>query len=171
MGAINPLDILEQRFELELMHPKCSFTERKDGNHYYVTFEVTEPVWKAFRDANKTGMLLEAVMWTTNINSMLHQEPEPKAPKKWDELAPSQQAAIRCADPEYREFLRQYAPEVVVDPSWSDQDQAAHRVRSLCCVESRADLNKYDDAKELWKQLELAFEGWKLQKRYGDLAR
>lgn len=71
---------------------------------------------------------------------------EPKARKRFDELPLSQQCALRCADTVFQ-FWCNVATE----------QGAADRVRSICGIQSRAELDSDERAARLWKQIEHDF--------------
>lgn len=70
--------------------------------------------------------------------------------KPWDSLRPSAQAAIRCDDPMFWQFL-----------SVSNKDQAAENVRRSCDVPSRSQLDRSYDARSKWEAMDEAFMEWK----------
>jgi hypothetical protein len=81
-------------------------------------------------------------------------QPEPKeGRKKWDELPPAQQAAIRCGEPEFRRFL-------VETGLAHDNEDPAETIRRTCDVESRAELNRSHEARGVWHQIEDDFFLW-----------
>ncbi len=88
--------------------------------------------------------------------------PEPKERKRWDELPPAQQAAIRCGEPEFQRFLsdRNGGAYPV-----RDAGTAAHYIRMACGVESRADFNIDMAAKTKWERLENDYWAWQRDPR------
>jgi hypothetical protein len=82
-----------------------------------------------------------------------HAEPS-KERRKWEDLPPAQQAAIRCGEPEFRRFLSEVKGLPV------SADGAADVVRHLCGVQSRAELNTHPVPAELWRKLEADFWAW-----------
>jgi hypothetical protein len=78
------------------------------------------------------------------------QEQQPaKERRKFSELPPSQQAAMRCNEPDFQRFL-----------SVGDPVEAARKVRMACRVESRAELNSNANAASAWQQLEAGYFAW-----------
>lgn len=76
----------------------------------------------------------------------------PSAPKRiWSDLPASQQAAIRCGEPDFRNYLRVRGGR----HRWpSSPDEAADCVREFCGVESRSELDHNLGAKALWRKLD-----------------
>lgn len=88
---------------------------------------------------------------------------EPKERRRFGELAPSAQAAMRCQDEKFVEFLDKRFPDFRgVDPG---DDEAVQLVRQICGVESRSQLNTDAIALSRWKGLEADFQTWL---RFGD---
>jgi hypothetical protein len=79
--------------------------------------------------------------------------PATKERRKWDELPPAQQAAIRCGEPEFRRFL-------VETGLAHDNEDPAETIRRTCDVESRAELNRSHEARGVWHQIEDDFFLW-----------
>jgi hypothetical protein len=72
---------------------------------------------------------------------------EPAKPKKrWDELPPSQQAAIRCNEPEFQEFL-----------GVPSADDAAAEIRRLCGVASRSQIIDGKPSAAYWRKIDNQF--------------
>lgn len=78
--------------------------------------------------------------------------------KKWSELPPAQQAAIRCGEVAFRRFLAETGgyPGVAV----LDADMAADEVRERCRVRSRSDIRPGTDAAVAWAALDSQFQNW-----------
>jgi hypothetical protein len=88
--------------------------------------------------------------------------PEPvKDKKRWGDLSPPQQAAIRCDEPAFWPYL-QGCSKMGVDNA-EDADRA---LKFLFAIESKRELNDRDLAQK-WQQLDDAFV---LQSRYGERA-
>lgn len=80
--------------------------------------------------------------------------------KRWGDMLPAQQAAIRCGEPEFQRFL---AKTICRDNGWAEpvnSDEAAQVLRHVCKVESRSVLNHDADAEGRWKRLENDFWAW-----------
>ncbi len=83
---------------------------------------------------------------------------EPSAPpaskKSWADMLPAQQAAIRCAEPEFQRFM-----------DAASEDEAAQLVRMVCAVQSRAELNTDPQARGRWHLLENDYWAWQRNPR------
>lgn len=80
---------------------------------------------------------------------------KPEAPKErrpFSELPYSQQAAMRCQEPGFREFLMQRGAVGIFNA-----DDAAQPLRNACAVNSRAEIIKGTDAGRLWEQLDAEY--------------
>lgn len=74
-------------------------------------------------------------------------EKKPEKPRKrFDELPISQQCALTCADVGFQRWL-----------NVSDEKAAAERVRIICMVESRSELDRNESAARLWAQINQTF--------------
>lgn len=82
-----------------------------------------------------------------------------KPKRKFDELPPSQQAALRCNDPQFKEFVR----ERLGQHQLPDEDTCADFIRSGCAVKSRSELDYM--AKLCWGRLDNEFRNWLGTKR------
>lgn len=80
----------------------------------------------------------------------------PKERRKWDELSLPEQAALRCQDRNFREFLRRMSPAI------RDSNDAAQFVRDHCGIGSRAELSVSDIGARKWRELDSGFCAWKL---------
>jgi hypothetical protein len=82
----------------------------------------------------------------------------------WADLGATKQAGIRCSDPVFWAFLSE---EITKFGDVNDHDQAAQIVREHCGVTSRADLDKpgMNASRLLWRQLDDAFQAWKVVER------
>lgn len=72
-----------------------------------------------------------------------------KERRKFMDLPPAQQAAMRCNEPEFQTFLKV-----------STADDAAREVRRLCGVETRAELNSDERAARRWGTMEGDYFAW-----------
>jgi hypothetical protein len=104
---------------------------------------------------------------------------EPKqlpAPKKWGDLPLSQQAAIRCNEPDFQQFLAEHR---TLGEEWGraarefdlESDAAASVVRYVCQVPSRAEITTNQLAAKRWRQLDDEFFRWSrlTPKKWDDL--
>jgi hypothetical protein len=94
------------------------------------------------------------------------ERPPQSKPKRerqpWAQLAPSQQAAIRCGDPLFRAFLEWKYKRLM-----RGEDDAAVFVRGYCRVKSRKEIIEGDKAADYWKVLEGCFDDWKIADKAG----
>jgi len=72
---------------------------------------------------------------------------EPKERRKWNELTPTTQAAIRCEEPGFQRFLNA-----------SDATGAADEVRKRCEVQSRTELSTNARASAAWERLDSEYQ-------------
>lgn len=81
----------------------------------------------------------------------------------------SQQAAIRCQDSQFQDFLSETMSSVRrgrENWTWADE------VRTRCaCRESRSEIAADTTQGRLWVQLEADYQEWLTTQRYGSLAR
>jgi hypothetical protein len=86
-----------------------------------------------------------------------HIDARPVKPKRdWRDLVPSAQASIRCDEPIFEAFLKEEYPDI-----WREMGDAVATVRSICAVNSRADLNTFHASRVIWHQLDEKFQAWK----------
>lgn len=82
------------------------------------------------------------------------------------DLPLSQQAAIRCGDKQFRQFL--------IDNhglgAKNDDTDVVLLVRHLCDVKSRSELD-YESRGHMWLDLEKQFQSWRTTQQYADYAR
>lgn len=86
--------------------------------------------------------------------------PPVRARKPWDELPPPQQAAIRCNDPAFQNFLREEYRARWKILSGTDAENAAELVRVLCKVTSRSHIGSDSHARNAWHEIDEAFRAW-----------
>lgn len=80
---------------------------------------------------------------------------QPARAKSWHDMSPAQQAGMLCAYPAFINFLRaEYNSSII-----SNADAAVH-VRSLCGVDSRADIDKSSAAQMRWRNLVSQYRAW-----------
>jgi hypothetical protein len=77
------------------------------------------------------------------------------AKRDWRDIAPSQQAGIRCEEPVFAAFLREKYPD-----EWHEAPDAADCVRLICAVDSRSKLNE-GAPRVIWHQLDEQFGAWR----------
>lgn len=71
------------------------------------------------------------------------------------------EAAMKCAEPAFKAFLE---AEHGLERPLTD-DRCAQKLRTLCGVTSRKDLNRPGRAADAWVALRQAFEAWKRRER------
>lgn len=79
----------------------------------------------------------------------------PKAKRRFNELPPAQQAAMRCNEAAFHRFLAEHCTEPCENPA-----DAAFIVRKVCGVQTRADLLPESPEGRRWQSLEGAFRAW-----------
>lgn len=87
-------------------------------------------------------------------------EPPARARKSWDELPPSQQAAIRCHEVAFHKFLQDNYHARWKILSGNDTEKAAELVRVLCKVGSRSDILPETRALLVWNDLNISYQTW-----------
>ena len=108
--------------------------------------------------------VMEAFGWPTmaspvpvaiaRLQETARQQEKPK--RSWSDIPRSQQAAMKCDDVLFRDFLslnRTWPPEIGND--------AADVVKHLCGVNSRKNLDASPEAAQRWDQLYGDFQMWK----------
>lgn len=92
-----------------------------------------------------------------------------KERKPFASLPLSQQAAIRCSDPEFRKFLARNSQAFLM----FDTDMAADEVRSFCGVGSRRELDIEENtaSRRLWAELDGEYQAWRTDIHYADARR
>lgn len=79
----------------------------------------------------------------------------PKQRTDWREVQPAAQAGIRCADEQFRKYLRSIHGESANTP-----DEAAEAIRSMCNIKSRSELSTNHKARALWHSIDNAYREW-----------
>jgi hypothetical protein len=156
---------------------------RNVAAHKSVRLEIHVP-------AEQAALVMAAFGWPTMVNpvpvAIARLNPEAQVTRQTEDPAPdayveqgvhrrlfadlsySQQAGMRCAEPDFARFLAERHSEVFA--IWSDsngggfglgdEDAAASAVRFLCGVRSRSELRDGTDAGEYWKQLDAEYWAW-----------
>jgi hypothetical protein len=75
--------------------------------------------------------------------------------RPFEKLPYPQQAALRCQDLNFREYLREIQKYTV-----KDAEDAAVAVRAICQVQSRADIRPGTGAEKLWLRLNTHYTLW-----------
>jgi hypothetical protein len=78
-----------------------------------------------------------------------------KAHRRFEDLPYSWQAALRCQDMSFREWLREF-----YEPDIHDAEDAARFVRGHCGVTSRSDIRPGTKAEKIWERLNLRYALW-----------
>ncbi|MET4210487.1 hypothetical protein [Bradyrhizobium sp. LA2.1] len=78
------------------------------------------------------------------------------AKRDWRDMAPAQQAGIRCDEPAFVAFLKEERPD-----DWHEATDAAECVRMICGVSSRSELTTNHAARVIWHQLDTQYGAWK----------
>jgi putative phage-type endonuclease len=117
----------------------------------------------AMLEKEATIFLVEVEAKLANLAKAYPEQPEasvlPKPEKerrRWDELPPSQQAAIRCGEPSFRKFLAEQTGAIA---AWTMAD-AAVVVRHRCDVSTRAMIKPGTEAAQRWHDLEKEYQAW-----------
>ena len=79
----------------------------------------------------------------------------PKQRTDWREVQPAAQAGIRCADEQFRKYLRSEHGE-----SASNPDEAAEAIRKMCNIVSRSELSTNHKARALWHSIDSSYREW-----------
>lgn len=159
----NPLES-DDEFSMTLMNPNPSFKARKDGDHYFVDFELSKEEWEWFTDPNidRTGMVLELTAMVTHraIKISAVQESKPKG----GQLA--QEAGKICSNPQFQLFLQAKYSGVwrMLPPIQKLVDRPAQCVRDICGVTSRSQLDSNQEAKRKFMGLMHEFSVWSLER-------
>lgn len=83
--------------------------------------------------------------------------PASSARRKFSDLPPAQQAAMRCNEPVFWAFLREI---YLYEPG--SADDAAEAVRERCNVGSRSEIRPGTEAERKWREINDRFEAWKI---------
>lgn len=82
-------------------------------------------------------------------------KPQAGAKRSWNDLAPSQQAGIRCEQDAFLRFLEEERKQDLIEGGC-----VADTVRLICGVSSRSELNTNHKARVIWHQLNDQYEAW-----------
>lgn len=77
------------------------------------------------------------------------QPPSVTKPERFTQLKPSNQAALRCQEPEFWKFLSKRLPGNIVS-----EKAAAAVLRELCQIASRSELDRDPEKAAIWMRLE-----------------
>lgn len=80
-----------------------------------------------------------------------------KEPRDWNTLLPSNQAALKCNEPMFWQFLNE---QVLNHKGVGNSQDAATLVRRMCNVNSRADFDHNDGKRAAWEQIYSDYQTW-----------
>lgn len=98
-----------------------------------------------------------------NMKAVQHKDDgvrPPKEPRRWNEIAWSQQSAIACSDQSFRRFL--FENDMLKEDELEDEKAAATAVRLICGVNTRADIKSGTPAGEKWYDLHGKYKAWEI---------
>jgi len=123
-------------FSLTLANPNPSFKTRKDGDHYFVEFEMQRDEWDYFTDpnVNRQGMVIEATCSVAHLA-----QPKPEAEVKGGPLA--ELAGRWCRDDQFRQWA-----------DVSDESTAREYILSTCGIQSRKELDHNAQAARIFHE-------------------
>ena len=75
--------------------------------------------------------------------------------RKWRDLRPAQQAALRCKQPAFQRFVAE-----VHNADDISEQSAIEVVREACCVASRSDILEGTRAATWWRVMDESFQAW-----------
>ena len=161
----NPLEH-ETEFSLSLANPNPSFKTRKDGDHYFVEFELQREEWDHFTDpnVNRQGLLIEAQCMVAHSNKPNVVYYVNKAdPEQWRQenlkggpLA--RLAGMLCNDPKFWEWINDQADFIAVVRS---ADDARGFIVECCEITSRKDLDSNPARARIFhEQIRLPYSNW-----------
>jgi hypothetical protein len=107
--------------------------------------------------ADMDPRLTNAAMGTRFMAALVEvgDDEQPRPGRNWREMTPASQAAIRCGDVKFRNFLRSEH-----GLNTKDKDEAATAVRNLCGVTSRMELATNHKARTLWHSIDTQYRAW-----------
>ncbi|HVZ60663.1 MAG TPA: hypothetical protein VG892_07750 [Terriglobales bacterium] len=130
--------------------------ERKNDKGIYLTFLVQPDDYTAELSQLQIGARL-MVAWEEIVNTEvepikveLTKEEKKKEHRPFNSLPLSQQAAIRCQDPEFRKFIN----------ASTGADEAAQIIRNICEVGSRSEIVDGCESGRLWKKIERRYQSY-----------
>jgi hypothetical protein len=82
--------------------------------------------------------------------------------RTWAELGAVTQAALRCKEPVFWEFLRETRFSLA---KIEDEETAAAVVRGICEIESRRELADLSTAQAIWHDLDNLYQAWRVRER------
>ena len=155
----NPLEH-EAEFSLTLANPNPSFKTRKDGDHYFVEFELQREEWDHFTDpnVNRQGLIIEAQCMVTHSN----QRQEKKEELKGGPL--SELAGRLCKEEKFWEWAMTLDPFMYGLPGIkiTSADDARAFILEMCNgITSRRELDHNTNAAGVFHELiRLPYSNW-----------
>lgn len=83
-----------------------------------------------------------------------------KEPREWGQLLPSNQAALKCNEPMFWQFLNEERQIYIHATSVNDPISAATALRKYCGVNSRADFDTNPSKRRVWELLYDDYQTW-----------
>jgi hypothetical protein len=84
------------------------------------------------------------------------QQPE-KQKRSWDELPPAQQAAMRCQEPSFWQYMKERNPSFKIA---ENADEAAKQVRMFFGIDSRSELSANPACAAKWREIDSEYQHW-----------
>jgi hypothetical protein len=81
--------------------------------------------------------------------------PKEKGKLDWRDVQATAQAAIRCAEPRFREYLATEHGKGV-----NTKEEAADAIRRMCGIASRTELSTNHKARALWHSIDSGYREW-----------
>lgn len=149
---MNPLES-EQPFSLTLANPNPKFRTRKDGDRWFIEFEVSADEAAYFTDPNinRKGMVIEAIHCEV---THLHAVEKPKAEDKPKGGPLSELAGMWTRDPFFWRWINTEHRELLSLTEWdflSDEEGARQVILAVCGIQSRAEIDHNGQAKRLFE--------------------
>lgn len=97
-----------------------------------------------------------------------------KPKRAFKDLLLSQQAALRCKDVPFQQFMNMQSGKrhgQSVAQEHMTEYLAIEAVRHFCGVKTRADLDSHDGAASAWRELHREYESWLTTQQYADSVR
>lgn len=92
---------------------------------------------------------------------------DPKPKRAFADYPLSAQCAMTCDDPMFHAFLEHHTQESPI----TTEDEAASLVRHHCRVESRADLDRFPEAANAWRELYRHYQAYITDSKYAAVRR
>ena len=158
----NPLES-DDEFSMTLMNPNPSCRTRKDGDHYFIDFEISKEEWEWFTDPNidRTGMVLEL---TGMVTHRAQQAAAPTASQKLKGGQLAEEGGKMCNNTMFDCFLDdKYHTTWTSTSEDTVEKKAATCLREICGVTSRAEIDLHLGPKQRFMDLMREFNLWSLK--------